>query len=62
MYLLILFRNEIGNLEMEKEEVMKDLRLIDSRSNLIRDGHTIEGLSGLGSTKSKFGEGKKTGT
>ena len=35
------FRGEIGTLEAEKQELLKELRLAESRSNQIMDeGHT----------------------
>ena len=47
------YRNEWDNLELEKEEVLRDLRLIESRTNQTKDEYTIEGLSTLGNTKCK---------
>ena len=40
MWLIIFFRGEIGTLEGEKQELLKELRLAESRSNQIMDeGH-----------------------
>ena len=51
------YRNELDNLELEKEEVLRDLRLIESRTNQTKDEYTIEGLSNLGTTKCKSSYG-----
>lgn len=51
------YRNELDNLELEKEEVLRDLRLIESRTNQTKDEYTIEGLSTLGNTKCKSSRG-----
>ena len=51
------YRNELDNLELEKEEVLRDLRLIESRTNQTKDEYTIEGLSTLGNTKRKSSRG-----
>ena len=50
---LVYFRNELENLEGEREEVLKDLRLIESRSNQVKDERNIEGLTDLGSSTCK---------
>ena len=48
-----LFRREVEKLELEREEVLKDLRLIESRNNQNKDEKHIEGLGDLGREKSK---------
>lgn len=44
-------RAEITKLEAEQEEVLKDLRLIESRSNQNKDDRNCEGLGELGREK-----------
>ena len=47
------FRAEIEALEREQEEVLKDLRLIESRSNQNKDDKNCEDLGDLGREKRK---------
>ena len=51
MYLLC--RSEIDKLEEERESVLKDLRLIESRSNEVKDDKNIDKLGDLGKDKCK---------
>jgi len=46
-------RSEIDKLEEERESVLKDLRLIESRSNEIKDEKNVDKLGGLGRDKCK---------
>ena len=46
-------RSEIDKLEEERESVLKDLRLIESRSNEIKDEKNVDKLGGLGKDKCK---------
>lgn len=46
--ILFIFRYEITKLEKDQEEVKKNLKLIESRSNQSRDEHLTEELEELG--------------
>ena len=48
---VFVIRSEVGNLESEQEEVLKDLRLIESRSNQNKDDKNCEDLGDLGREK-----------
>ena len=47
-------RSEIEMLEQDKEEILKDLRLIESESNKGRNERTIEDLGELGRQKGRI--------
>lgn len=50
---LCYFRAEVSVLETEQEEILKNLRLIESRSNQNKDDKNCEFLGDLGREKGK---------